>query len=112
ATVHFGDGTPIDRWWETALWLAFIALISYLMISTWRFWSPKGIDLRTRQPFWLFLVIGASIYLVLYFSEYFLFSVALLYLVSGLLARFAYAMKRRRPSPPPAYEPESRVDMA
>src|SRR5690348_15458443 len=111
ATVHFGEGQPIDRWWETALWLAFVVLISYLMVSTWRFWSPKGIDLRTRQPFWLFLVIGASIYLILYFSRYFLFSVALLYLVSGVLARFAYALKRRPPAPP-AYEPESHVDMA
>lgn len=111
ATVHFGEGEPIDRWWETILWLAFVVLISYLMVSTWRFWSPKGIDLRTRQPFWLFLVIGASIYLILYFSRYFLFSVALLYLVSGLLARFAYALKKRPPTPP-TYEPESRVDMA
>jgi len=111
ATVHFGEGQPIDRWWETSLWLAFVVLVSYLMVSTWRFWSPKGIDLRTRQPFWLFLVIGASIYLILYFSRYFLFSVALLYLVSGVLARFAYALKKRPPSPP-AYEPESRVDMA
>jgi CDP-diacylglycerol--serine O-phosphatidyltransferase len=111
ATVHFGEGQPIDRWWETILWLAFVVLISYLMVSTWRFWSPKGIDLRTRQPFWLFLIIGASIYLILYFSRYFLFSVALLYLVSGVLARFAYALKKRPPAPP-TYEPESRVDMA
>ncbi len=111
ATVHFAEGQPIDTWWETLLWLAFVVLISYLMVSTWRFWSPKGIDLRTRQPFWLFLVIGASIYLILYFSRHFLFSVALLYLVSGLLARFAYALKKRPPAPP-TYEPESRVDMA
>jgi CDP-diacylglycerol---serine O-phosphatidyltransferase len=111
ATVHFVDGVPVDTWWITALWLAFVVLISYLMVSTWRFWSPKGIDLRTRQPFWLFIVIGISMYLIWYFSEYFLFSLSLLYLVSGLIARFAYALKRRPPAPP-AYEPESRVDMA
>ena len=111
ATVHFVDGVPVDTWWITALWLAFVVLISYLMVSTWRFWSPKGIDLRTRQPFWLFIVIGISMYLIWYFSEYFLFSLSLLYLVSGVIARFAYALKRRPPAPP-AYEPESRVDMA
>ena len=111
ATVHFVDGVPVDTWWITALWLAFVVLISYLMVSTWRFWSPKGIDLRTRQPFWLFIVIGISMYLIWYFSEYFLFSLSLLYLVSGLIARFAYALKRRPPAPP-VYEPESRVDMA
>ena len=112
ATVHLGAGAPIDRWWESILWLGFVVLISYLMVSTWRFWSPKGIDLRTRQPFWLFIVIGVSIGLIWFYSNYFLFSLSLLYLVSGLLARFAYAMKRRRPTPPAAYEAESRVDMA
>ncbi|HWY70739.1 MAG TPA: CDP-diacylglycerol--serine O-phosphatidyltransferase [Terriglobales bacterium] len=111
ATVHFGDGAPIDRWWEALLWLAFLMLISYLMVSTWRFWSPKGIDLRTRQPFWVFLVICGFLALLWYYSEYVLFSLALLYLVSGILARFAYAM-RRRPPATPTYEPESGVDLA
>jgi CDP-diacylglycerol--serine O-phosphatidyltransferase len=111
ATVHFGDGAPVDRWWQTILWLVFVLVISYLMVSTWRFWSPKGIDLRARQPFWLFIVLCGAIYLIWFFSEYFLFSVCLLYLVSGLIARFAYAM-RRRPPAAPSYEPESRVDMA
>ena len=111
ATVHFGDGAPIDRWWEALLWLAFLVLISYLMVSTWRFWSPKGIDLRTRQPFWVFLLICGFLALLWYYSEYVLFSLALLYLVSGILARFAYAM-RRRPPAAPSYEPESGVDLA
>lgn len=111
ATVHFGDGSPIDRWWETLLWLVFLVLISYLMVSTWRFWSPKGIDLRTRQPFWVFILICIFLTLLWYYSEYVLFGLALLYLVSGLVARFAYAMKRRPPANP-AYEPESGIDLA
>ena len=111
ATVHFGDGAPIDRWWQTALWLVFLLFISYMMVSTWRFWSPKGIDFKSRQPFWVFIVICIALVLVWFFSEYFLFSLCLLYLVSGVIARFAYAM-RRRPPTPPAYQPESGVDMA
>jgi CDP-diacylglycerol--serine O-phosphatidyltransferase len=111
ATVHFGDGAPIDLWWESVIWMASLLFISYLMVSTWRFWSLKGIDFRSRQPFWVFILICAGIVLVWFFSEYFLFSLCLLYLVSGVLARFAYAMKRRPPTPP-AYQPESRVDMA
>jgi CDP-diacylglycerol--serine O-phosphatidyltransferase len=81
------------------------------MVSTWRFWSPKGVDLRSRQPFWVFIVIGIFFGLLWYYSEYVLFSLSLLYLVSGVLARFAYSMKRRPPEAP-AYEPESRVDLA
>jgi len=111
ATVHFGDGAPIDRWWETLLWLVFLVLISYLMVSTWRFWSPKGIDLRTRQPFWVFLVICGFLALLWYYSEYVLFALGLLYFVSGIIARFAYAVKRRPPTAP-SYEPESGVDLA
>jgi CDP-diacylglycerol--serine O-phosphatidyltransferase len=111
ATVHFGDGAPIDRWWESLLWLAFIVLVSYLMVSTWRFWSPKGLDLRSRQPFWVFILICGFFVLLWFYSEYVLFSLCLLYLVSGVLARFVYSMNRRPPSTP-AYEPESRVDMA
>jgi CDP-diacylglycerol--serine O-phosphatidyltransferase len=111
ATVHFGDGAPIDRWWEALLWLVFVVLISYLMVSTWRFWSPKGIDLRTRQPFWMFLLICGFVALLWYYSEYVLFALGLLYLVSGVIARFAYAL-RRRPPATPSLEPESRVDLA
>lgn len=111
ATVHFGDGSPIDRWWETLLWLVFVVLISYLMVSTWRFWSPKGIDLRSRQPFWVFPLICIFLGLLWVYSEYVLFSLSLLYLASGILARFVYAV-RRRPPGAPGYESESRVDLA
>jgi len=111
ATVHFGDGAPIDRWWQSALWLVFLLLISYMMVSTWRFWSLKGIDFRSRQPFWVFILICGAIVLLWFYSEYFLFSLSMLYLVSGVIARFAYALKRRPPVPP-SYQPESRADMA
>lgn len=111
ATVHFGDGSPLDRWWQTVLWMAFVVLIGYLMVSTWRFWSPKGIDLRARAPFSLMILICGFIALVWFFSEYVLFALALLYLVSGVLARFAYSFRRRPPSSPQP-EPQPRVDMA
>src|SRR5215469_9014811 len=111
ATVHFASGAPIDRWWETILWLVFLVIISYLMVSTWRFWSPKGIDLRARQPFWFFPLIGGFLYLLWLYSEYVLFSLCLLYLVSGVLARFTYAL-RRRPPAAPSYEADSRTDLA
>jgi CDP-diacylglycerol--serine O-phosphatidyltransferase len=111
ATVHFADGAPLDRWWQSLLWLAFIVLVSYLMVSTWRFWSPKGIDLNARHPFQVIVVIAGFIALIWYFSEYVLFSLSLLYLVSGLLARFSYAV-RRKPAPPAPVSADPGIDLA
>ncbi len=110
ATVHFGYGAPVDRWWQSILWFAFVILISYLMVSTWRFWSPKGIDLRTRQPFWIIILMAGFLALIWFFSEQVLFSLSLLYLVSGLLARFTWSLRRR--SVEPRYEHESGVGTA
>jgi CDP-diacylglycerol--serine O-phosphatidyltransferase len=110
ATVHFGEGAPVDRWWQSILWFGFVILISYLMVSTWRFWSPKGIDLRTRQPFWMIILMAGFLALVWFFSPQVLFSLSLLYLVSGLLARFAWSFRRRPIGPP--YEAESGVGTA
>jgi CDP-diacylglycerol--serine O-phosphatidyltransferase len=110
ATVHFGEGAPVDRWWQSILWFGFVILISYLMVSTWRFWSPKGIDLRTRQPFWMIILMAGFLALVWFFSPQVLFALSLLYLVSGLLARFAWSFRRRPIGPP--YEAESGVGTA
>jgi CDP-diacylglycerol--serine O-phosphatidyltransferase len=103
ATVHFAAGVPMTVWWLTPIWMAFVLVLSFLMVSTWRFWSAKSIDFRSRHPFRLILIIGLFVALIWFWSRYVLFFLALFYLLSGVLARLTFAMKRgSAPSAEPA----------
>jgi CDP-diacylglycerol--serine O-phosphatidyltransferase len=104
AIVHFTNGAPITAWWMGLIWAALVFATSYLMVSTWRFYSFKGLDFRNRHPFWLVVVIGVIIACVRYFSEYFLFFLALFYMLSGVFARLMYILRRRGSPPPPPLE--------
>jgi CDP-diacylglycerol--serine O-phosphatidyltransferase len=105
AIVHFAQGEPITLWWWSAIWLALLAACAFLMVCTWRFYSFKDIDLRGRHPFGSVVLIGILIAGIWYFSHYVLFFIALLYMLSGVLARLPYVLRRRTtPPPPPAYQ--------
>jgi CDP-diacylglycerol--serine O-phosphatidyltransferase len=106
ATVHFTNGTPLASWWMALIWAVFVFAASFLMVSTWRFYSFKDLDLRNRHPFWLVVFLGVVIALIRAFSEYVLFIFALGYMLSGVLARLIFNI-RRRWNPPPAPGPNS-----
>jgi CDP-diacylglycerol---serine O-phosphatidyltransferase len=101
AIVHFGDGYPVDYWWASASWCALIVAVAFLMVSTWRFPNFKDIDLRQRHRFWTIILLGGLIYLIWVFSQIVLFLMALGYMLSGVLLRFGWAMRRRKDLPPP-----------
>ncbi len=42
-------------------WLAMVAAVGYLMVSTWRFYSFKDIDFRSRHPFRLIILFGRAV---------------------------------------------------
>ncbi len=95
AVVHFEDGSPIHNPWLAALWLALIALVGFLMVSNWRFWSGKELDLNQRRPgrlLALFALIGSVVF---FESEYALIVIAMGYLLSGVFARLAYSWHPR-----------------
>ena len=46
------------------IWVALVFAIAFLMVSTWRFYSFKDIDFRSRHPFQLVVVIGIVIALI------------------------------------------------
>lgn len=96
AVVHCFRGSPISNPWIALLWLGLIGFTGFLMVSSWRFWSGKEINLGDRHPFQsvaLLALVGAVIAL---YSEYALITIALGYLVSGVLARLAYSWGRQR----------------
>ena len=109
AVVHFSVGEPIAAWWTSITWLLMIVTVAYLMVSTWRFYSFKDIDFRSRQPFRLVILLGALFASIWYFSRFVLFGIALLYMFSGVLWRLQWIFRRKSNTPPPGYKEASQV---
>src|ERR1700693_4687679 len=59
AVVHFSAGDPLVSWYTALTWLAMVTMVGYLMVSTWRFYSFKDIDFKSRHPFRLILFLAA-----------------------------------------------------
>jgi CDP-diacylglycerol---serine O-phosphatidyltransferase len=108
AVVHFSGGDPVTSTWTAATWLLLIVAAGYLMVSTWRFYSFKDIDLRTRQPFRLIVIFGILFAAVWVFSRPVLFVIALTYMFSGVFWRLQWILRRRGPRPP-AYKEASQT---
>jgi CDP-diacylglycerol---serine O-phosphatidyltransferase len=109
AVVHFVAGEPIESWYTALVWVAMVAAVGYLMVSTWRFYSFKDLDFDSRHPFRLIIILGALIAGVWFFSRPVLFAVALLYVFSGVFWRLQWMFRRRRNPPPPTYKEASPV---
>src|SRR5258708_459855 len=103
ATVHLLRGQPLASWWAAPAWFALLLLISGLMVSTWRFYSFKDMNLKNRHPFQLLILICIFLALMFYFSRYLLFGIGMVYTASGILMRL-YWMFRRRPPAVPSQE--------
>ncbi len=96
AVVHCFDGSPIDDWRMALLWIGLMIFTGFLMVSSWRFWSGKEIGAEGKKTYRLFVLIAGVGTLIWLFSEYTLMAIALGYLVSGVVARLAYAWSRGR----------------
>jgi len=95
AVVHFELGSPIHKLWLSAVWMGLIALTSFLMVSNWRFWSGKELNVSERQPVRGVLMIVVVLALVIAESRYALIAIAMAYLVSGVVARLLYSWGKR-----------------
>lgn len=103
AVVHFSLGDPITTWWSAITWLLMVVAVAYLMVSTWRFYSFKDIDFRSRQPFQLIVVLGLLFAAIWFFSKQVLFVIALAYMFSGVFWRLQWVFRRKDTPPPPEY---------
>jgi CDP-diacylglycerol--serine O-phosphatidyltransferase len=93
------------------IWLAVLVIVSFLMVSTWRFYSFKDLNLRSRHPFQIFILICAFFGLLVAFHHYMLFIIAITYAGSGIFTRLSYFFHRKPTEPgASAYKeaPESR----
>jgi CDP-diacylglycerol--serine O-phosphatidyltransferase len=105
--VYACDGEPLRAWTWSVAWLALIALVSFLMVSTWRYPSFKDLSLtRPRSPL-TFILVGGVIVLVASFSRPALLAMSVSYMLSGIVIRIGGIARRRLKPPRP--EPEHQI---
>ena len=93
------------------LWLALLALLSFLMVSTWRYPSFKEINLKGPRSPLTVVLFGAIIYMIWNYSQPVLLALATLYVSTGIVIRAAGIIRRRfRPHPPPP-QPEHQAEL-
>jgi len=95
AVIYAADSQPLTAWYLTAAWLLLLALLAFLMVSTWRYRSFKDLSLvRPRSPIWV-VFLGMLIYLCFYYSQAVLLCMATMYVISGVAVRIAGVLKRK-----------------
>ena len=105
AVVYFVGTGALDYWLWSVLWLALLGLLSFLMVSTWRYRSCKDLNLlRPRSPFSIILV-GVIIYVFWNYSRTALLILGASYVGSGIVVRIGGLLKRRMNGVPPV-QPE------
>jgi CDP-diacylglycerol--serine O-phosphatidyltransferase len=94
SVVHLAGGEPIEQWWLSVVWVLLVFATGFLMVSTWRFYSPKDIDLKKQHPFTAFVLIAGLVAAIWFFSKPVLFFMAMTYMLYGVLSRLAYILRR------------------
>ncbi len=102
--VYALDGTPIQSWPASVAWLALLAMLAFLMVSTWRYQSFKDIQLlRPRSPLTV-VGLGSLIYLLWTYTEPVLLAITTGYVLSGIVIRAGGVIRRRLRHAPSAPE--------
>jgi CDP-diacylglycerol--serine O-phosphatidyltransferase len=109
ATVIFASGSlPLTDFSLSVAWLILLAILSFLMVSAWRYWSFKELNLsRPRSPLILVLMC-LIIYGIWNWSQVVLLVLSAVYVSSGLFIRIG-GIIRRVIQPRPKPTPEARV---
>jgi len=94
AIVHASDSDPIRRWGYSIGWIALLGLLSFLMVSTWRYYSFKDLNLLSPRSPLMVILLGSMIYLVWNYSEAVLLLLAVVYVGSGILTRIGGIVRR------------------
>ena len=107
AAVVWAFGAEPLAWWPASVvWLGLLLLLGFLMVSTWRYYSFKGINLSKPYTPLIIIVVGAVIYGLWNYSQPMWLALAGGYVASGIVIRIGGAIRRRlrHASAPPAVE--------
>jgi len=91
SVVYAAESEPLHSWIISAAWLCLVALLSFLMVSTWRYPSFKDLNLlQPRSPIMFLLGMSAC------------------YVGTGIVIRIGGFVRRRLRQQPPSH-PEHQV---
>lgn len=104
AAVVYAAGSAPLVWWPYAVsFLALIALLAFLMVSTWRYRSFKDFSMVSPRSPRSVILLGAFIYLIWNYSQPVLLAMAVTYVGSGIFIRVGGLIKRRLHPKPAAH---------
>jgi CDP-diacylglycerol---serine O-phosphatidyltransferase len=84
--------------------VSLLVILSFLMVSTFRYWSFKTVDLKSRRSYVTIVGIAVSLILIALHTEWVLLILATAFWLSGPLA-FVAGAGRRRPAAAAAASP-------
>lgn len=109
ATVYASGAEPL-AWWPLAVaWLCLLALLGFLMVSTWRYYSFKGLKLHKARSPLILIVLGAFIYGIWDYGRALLMVMAATYVASGIVTRIGGIVRRRLHHVSPPRTPEHQI---
>jgi CDP-diacylglycerol--serine O-phosphatidyltransferase len=108
SVVYAFDSYPVTEFIPAVAWLFMLGVLALLMVSAWRYWSFKDLNLlRPRSPIML-VVMGCAIFAIWNWSEPVLLILACVYVASGIVTRVGGIVRRTfRPTPKP--RPETQI---
>lgn len=109
AAVVFMDTSPVRSFTFALVWLVAIAIVSLLMVSTWRYPSFKQINMSQPHSPLVVLLIGIFGILIWNWSQPVLLSMALVYLLSGIVIRIGGIIRKRMKSRAPKAVTEQQI---
>lgn len=96
AVVYAADGVPLVTWPYSVAWLALVLLLSWLMISTWRYYAFKDTAfLKPRSPVTM-VIVGGLLMMIWFWSQPALLAMASIYAASGIFLRLGGILRRTR----------------
>jgi CDP-diacylglycerol--serine O-phosphatidyltransferase len=113
ASVYAFYGQPIGYWPIALLWLGLLGLLGFLMVSTWRYYSFKGLSLRQPHTPLIVIVVGGLVFAIWNYGHVVLPIMAAIYVGSGIAIRVGGIVRRhvlrRRLGGAPPNVPEHQV---
>lgn len=103
AVVYALDSYPVTDLFPAILWLLLLALLSFLMVCTWRYRSFKDLNLRQPHSPLILIAMGGIIFAIWNWSQQMLVIMASIYVGSGIAVRIAGVLRRHFPRPPASH---------